>query len=183
MRQQPHFYRPFLCTIRPSVLLPSFLLSRGSNGMNGVLSKESVIEQQRTLSTVRGPAWRNSEIPILEVLLESPDGACRTKDALRKVKKRYNFSERDLAGRYAISQQRVIDTIIKFGRKNLVEKREVYPSGGNCLVGVWKITPKGAERVLRERASWTPKYTHYRTGSTPRSAVQYCTASPQKGRE
>jgi hypothetical protein len=129
---------------------------------NGLLSRISVIEHEhQVLSTVRAPSWRNAEIPRLEVLSKSPNGASTTKGVLRQVQRRYNFSQKDLAGRYAISGSSVVDTIIKYARKNLVMRNEVFASGVKCTVGEWKITRKGKERALRECSEWAPKYSHY----------------------
>jgi len=55
-----------------------------------------------------------------------------------------------------------VDTIVKFSRKHLVLKGQIYPVGVGCKQGVWKATQLGLERVERERGIWSPRYSEYK---------------------
>jgi len=58
---------------------------------------------------------------------------------------------------YPESKKKIVETITKFSRKNLVGKGEIHPvSGGNF--GTWTATSKGIERALKEGENWVPKY-------------------------
>jgi len=48
--------------------------------------------------------------------------------------------------------------VIKFAKKNLVLKGQVFPPGKDTPFGTWKITRKGSERASMYRSSWSPKY-------------------------
>jgi len=113
------------------------------------------------LVRIRGPARDNPEIPILNTLSRHPETGLRTRIVIVEVKKYYQLSATDLQATYPNSGRRIIDSIIKFGRKHLVEKDEVYPIQSDCPMGVWKATPTGLERVLKQRATWKPAYSRY----------------------
>jgi len=111
--------------------------------------------------TIRGLSWNNAEVPILSVLERFPETGAETGVVLTEVKKRYDFSKTDLAAIYASSGKRIIDSIIKFSRKNLIEKAEVYPIGKGCIEGIWKATPRGLQRAATVVGDWTPVYSKY----------------------
>ena len=39
-------------------------------------------------------------------------------------------------------------------------KGQVFPAGEG-KVGIWRITPKGAERAMKGRDEWVPKYSYH----------------------
>jgi hypothetical protein len=51
--------------------------------------------------------------------------------------------------------------VIKYARKNLVMKGEIYPAGEDKPAGIWIATPGGLERILREGSGWTPRYANH----------------------
>ena len=119
--------------------------------------------QALTLVKVRGPARRNPEIPILCVLSRSPKLGLRCKFVREQVKRKYYpiLSGDDLEARYQNSGKKVTDSVIKFAKKHLVLKGQVYAIGPDCEMGTWKITPQGVERLLKEENTWIPKYSEY----------------------
>jgi len=137
----------------------------------GTISEESGLQERKSprgrrrnpknlvSATTRAPARSNPEIPILHVLSESHLSGVRTKLVLEQVKNEW-FSEltvTDLRAVYPESKKNVVDTIIKFSRKNLVEKGLLYPANEENI-GIWKITPAGTARAQKEAGNWTPKY-------------------------
>jgi len=51
--------------------------------------------------------------------------------------------------------------VIKFARKNLVIKGQIYPAGEGRPVGVWRATKMGLARASMERNDWVPRYSHH----------------------
>jgi hypothetical protein len=109
--------------------------------------------------TTKAPTRTNSEIPILCALAKASDGR-KTKDVLREVKRNWfkELHRDDLDAVYPESKKRVVDTIIKFSRKHLVEKGEIHPPTQEDPVGRWRATKKGIERALKEREGWKATY-------------------------
>jgi len=54
-------------------------------------------------------------------------------------------------------KKKIVDSVIKFAKKNLVMKGQVFPPGKDPPFGTWKITRKGCERAAMYRNSWSPK--------------------------
>ena len=88
-----------------------------------------------------------------------------TKDAIREVRSAKwfgNLSEDDLKARYPVIRKRlIVDSVIKFARKNLVIKSEVLGVGDGIPLGTWKITEKGLARARDEIGGWTARYRHH----------------------
>jgi hypothetical protein len=63
----------------------------------------------------------------------------------------------DLRAVYPESKKAIVDTKIKFSRKNLVEKGELYPATEETI-GIWKPSPAGVARAQKEAENWKPKY-------------------------
>jgi len=57
--------------------------------------------------------------------------------------------------------KKVTDSILKFSKKHLVLKGQIYSIGPCCEKGTWKITPLGVERMLKEGSAWTPQSSEY----------------------
>ena len=107
----------------------------------------------------RAPERRSSEIPILCILAKSPTLGQHTKVVLKEVESKWfkELTELDLKTVYSESKKKIVETIIKFSRKNLVVKGEIYPVSEENF-GTWRATARGIERALKEGGSWTPKY-------------------------
>ncbi len=66
-----------------------------------------------------------------------------------------DFSEDDRRARYAESRKKVTQTIIKFSKKNLALKDQVFSEP----IGTWRIKPKGARpSVSRENLLLKKEY-------------------------
>jgi hypothetical protein len=106
----------------------------------------------------RAPSCASCEIPILCTLSKAPDGM-RTKTIIQEVITNWfnDLSEEDRRARYADSKKKVTQTIIKFSKKNLALKDQVFSEP----IGTWRITPKGVERVMKSRGEWVPRYSFH----------------------
>jgi hypothetical protein len=107
----------------------------------------------------RAPARSSSEVPILCVLAKSPTLGQRTKVVLKEVESKWfkELTVADLKAVYPESRKKIVETIIKFSRKNLVAKGQIHPLSEENF-GTWRATPKGIERALKEGGNWVPKY-------------------------
>ena len=107
----------------------------------------------------RAPARSNPEIPILCILAKSPTLGQQTRVVLKEVESEWfrELTETDLKAVYPESKKKIVETIIKFSRKNLVVKGEIHPASEENF-GTWRATQKGIERALKEQRSWTTKY-------------------------
>jgi hypothetical protein len=75
-----------------------------------------------------------------------------TKTVLQEVRSAKWFgklSEDDLEARYPQSKKKIVDSVVKFAKKNLALKGQVFPLGKDVPYGTWKITRKGSERVSK----------------------------------
>jgi len=116
--------------------------------------------RERYISTrTRAPVHSSCEIPILSVLLKSPSLELPTKVVVKEVVGKWlrELTSTDLGAVYPQSKRKVVETIIKYSRKNLVGKGEIYPAGVENL-GIWKATKAGMDRVANEEDKWAPKY-------------------------
>jgi len=68
----------------------------------------------------------------------------------------------DLRAVYPESKKNVVDTVIKFSRKNLVFKGQLYPANEENI-GIWKPTPAGIARAKEEAGGWMPMYVEIRS--------------------
>src|ERR1700730_17595858 len=107
----------------------------------------------------RAPARSSPEIPILCVLAKSPTLGQHTKVVLKEVENKWfkELTDIDLKAVYPESKKKIVETIIKFSRKNLVVKGEIHPLREKNF-GTWRATSKGIERALKEGGSWVAKY-------------------------
>jgi hypothetical protein len=110
-------------------------------------------------SKTRAPARSNPEIPILSVLSKSSLLGLQTKVVLKEVASKWfkELSLEDLMAVYPESKKKIVETIIKFSRKNLIGRGEIHPVSEENF-GTWRATSKGIERALEEGGSWVPKY-------------------------
>jgi hypothetical protein len=116
-----------------------------------------------SLAKIRGPSRNNPEIPILCTLASAHEKGMETKLVLRKIRRKFypELSKVDVEAVYP-SGKKVFETVVKFAKKHLVEKGEIYPVGSNGLqIGIWKPTPKGCERAFLEGERWHPEFGEY----------------------
>jgi len=83
----------------------------------------------------------------------------RTSDVLHALRSGEWYGEilqpEDFRGVYPHSRKSIFDTTIKFSRKDLTLKMQLLPIGEECQQGLWKLTPLGRERAIRDGGSWT----------------------------
>jgi hypothetical protein len=115
------------------------------------------------LIRIHGPSRRNPEIPILCVLSRSPKLGLECRFVREELKRKYYPALRpeDLEARYKESGKKIVDSVVKFAKKHLVLRGEVYEVGRTCKRGIWRITPIGLERMLKEESTWVPKLSEY----------------------
>jgi hypothetical protein len=116
------------------------------------------------IGAAKSPARSNPELPILSILARSPQTGVKVGDVLKEIRSARwypELTENDLTARYKGSKKNVVNTVLKYGRKHLVERRELLPPGVENPAGTWKITEKGLERLQREGGGWKPKYAVY----------------------
>ncbi len=127
--------------------------------------KRTTIE--RNISA-RAPTTASCEIPILHILLVAQVHQLPAKDVIKKIAESGKWfeelTEDDLLARYPGSKRKIVETVIKYARKNLVLKGQSFPAIGDDdtinhrPAGVWEMTPKGFERLRKDQESWKPKY-------------------------
>jgi hypothetical protein len=108
---------------------------------------------------IKIPTRSAPELPILATLAKSPSGL-KTKYVLQQVKTTWfkELSETDLLGVYEESKKGIIDTVVKYARKHLIQKGELYAPSEENPIGTWRATPKGVKRVQSELEGWSPAY-------------------------
>jgi len=126
-------------------------------------SKSERTRGTRIITRVRSkaPAASSPEIPILSTLMKDIPNGMSAKDVLKEVGSAKWFDkldDDDRKARYPKSKKKIVDSVIKFAKKNLVLKGQIYPPGKDASFGTWKITRKGSERASMYRSSWSPKY-------------------------
>ncbi|HXQ92931.1 MAG TPA: hypothetical protein VN739_07970 [Nitrososphaerales archaeon] len=108
----------------------------------------------------RAPTSSACEIPILSVLFKEQLTGVPTKTVLQEVmsEKWFKLSDDDLKARYPKSRRKIVSSVIKFSRKNLVIKGQILPVGEEVPIGTWKATRIGLARYAMECKEWTRKY-------------------------
>jgi hypothetical protein len=109
----------------------------------------------------RAPAGSGPELPILSILSRSPTSGIRTHVVLNEVKTKW-FPELTLTDTNAVypeSKKKIVDSVIKFAKKHLIIKGQVFPPSTENPVGIWRITPLGIQMALKNTGNWVPKYT------------------------
>jgi hypothetical protein len=83
-----------------------------------------------------------------------------TAEVLREVKEKWfpALDADDLRAVYPESKKKVVDTVVKFARKHLVAKGQIYPVGSENPVGTWKATSSGIERAFKDQEGWHARY-------------------------
>jgi hypothetical protein len=109
------------------------------------------------------PSQKSAEVAILAILgrSSSRSSGVRTSQVLKELKENFfkELSSSDLKALYPISRKNVVDSALKFAKKNLVQKGDVLPPGSSGYpVGVWRICEKGISRLEKEMEGWEPKY-------------------------
>jgi hypothetical protein len=122
---------------------------RGSSGIRKVIRR----------ITSKSPTSSCAEIPILHVLSHAPENGLPARAVIKEVAESGKWfsklDEDDLAARYENSRRRIVEIVLRYSRKNLVAKGQIYPPG--IRPGIWQITQKGLERISRND-NWRAKY-------------------------
>ena len=118
-------------------------------------TKAKVIVRIRT----KAPAGSSPQIPILACLSKNSDEGVPTKIVIQEVSVWFGkLTDDDLNARYPLSKRKIVATVIKYAKKTLTIKGEVYPVGEGSPIGVWKITPRGQERLAEKKNGWSERY-------------------------
>jgi len=107
----------------------------------------------------RAPTSSACEIPILSVLFRAQEAGMPTRTVLQEVRsaKWFKLTDDDLKARYPKSRRKIVDSVIKYGRKNLVLKGQILPVE-SVAIGTWKATRIGLARYAMEWKEWKPRY-------------------------
>jgi hypothetical protein len=109
------------------------------------------------------PTSASCELPILAVLSRSAEEGTRTIVVVREVASSVWFpklTEDDREACYSRSRKKIVSSVIRWARQNLVMKAELYPpENGGCKAGVWKATAKGLARAKDHGGDWAARYT------------------------
>jgi len=83
-----------------------------------------------------------------------------TRIVLQEVRseKWFKLTDDDLKARYPKSRRKIVDSVIKYARKNLVLKGQILPVGENVPIGTWRATRIGLARYAVEWKEWKPRY-------------------------
>jgi hypothetical protein len=107
----------------------------------------------------RSPAASASETPILCVLAKSPGHSMRARDVLREVARWFpELTEEDKTARYPGSKKKIVPSVIKWSKKNLVLRGEIFPPRVASEVGAWELTEKGLQRAKEGAGVWRATY-------------------------
>ena len=108
------------------------------------------------------PTSASCELPILAVLSRSADVEMRALAVVREVASSVwfpNLTEDDREACYKRSRKKIVSSVIRWARQNLVMKGELYlPGNGECKAGVWKATAKGLARAKDHGGDWAARY-------------------------
>jgi len=112
-----------------------------------------------TRITARSPTSSVCEIPILSLLFRAQEAGMSTRTVLQEVRsaKWFKLTDDDLKARYPKSRRKIVDSVIKYGRKNLVLKGQILPVE-SVAIGTWKATRIGLARYAMEWKEWKPRY-------------------------
>src|SRR5580700_1052668 len=86
-------------------------------------SKPEKIKKRKKILCVRtkSPAASSSEFPILCILSKSPDLSMRARDVLREALRWFpDLTKEDKNARYPGSRKKIVPSVIKWSKKNLV---------------------------------------------------------------
>lgn len=108
------------------------------------------------------PPERNIRLPLLKVLDEN-GGQLPMGDAISRVTQKYfpELTDEAKTSRLDSGQLRWQNRV-EWARFKLIQSGEIDGS----VRGVWRMTPKGKERLQAEWSSWKPQYVEFRTGKT-----------------
>ncbi|MFI5420851.1 MAG: hypothetical protein ACHQ1H_07770 [Nitrososphaerales archaeon] len=109
----------------------------------------------------RAPTRTSPELAILSILARSPASGIRTYIVLHEVKTKWfpELTVTDTNAVYPESKKKIVDSVIKFAKKHLIMRGEVFPPSAENPMGIWRATSLGVERALKEAGNWVPKYT------------------------
>src|SRR5579872_2637629 len=119
------------------------------------------IQRSYRVVTVRSPTGSAVLVPILMILSKAEDGRMRTCDVLREIRGDRWFPElvdEDRRAAYPASKKNILDSLTKYGRKDLTILRQLFPIGPECKQGWWKLTELGRKRARKEGGGGRGKY-------------------------
>jgi len=119
--------------------------------------------------TSKAPTSASCEIPIIVALLERGSGfrlpAKKVIEELTTTSRERWFpelNEDDLQARHPNSKRKIVEIAIRFARKNLELREELYPPSDKHPAGTWEVAMKGKMRLggwrVRGEGSWRAKY-------------------------
>jgi hypothetical protein len=110
----------------------------------------------------KSPTSSACEFPILKTLESAPDHSLSLKSVIKQVTQSgkwfTNLTDDDLEARHPHSQRKIVETTLKFSRKNLALKGQLLPA--SPIPGIWKMTEQGLKRARDpgQTAGWMEKY-------------------------
>ncbi|MDA4130445.1 MAG: hypothetical protein OK457_06715 [Thaumarchaeota archaeon] len=124
------------------------------------IEKASKRKKNFVPAKTRAPASTSPEVAILSILERSPLSGIRTHVVLQEIKTKWfpELTGTDKSAIYPASRKKIVDSIIKFAKKHLIMKGQVFPPSSENPVGIWRVTSLGIERAQKENGSWVPKY-------------------------
>jgi len=159
---------------------PTYSKSDQSNKRREKTKERKRKKKQRLwrLVSSKSPTVSSCEIPILVALQEKGSGhrlsARKVIDELTSISRERWFGElcdEDLQARYSESKRKIVEITIRFARKNLELKGELYPPSDKHPAGGWESTMKGQMRlgawIVRREKSWTAKYSLHKNAVIP----------------
>jgi hypothetical protein len=124
---------------------------------SAVATERAVKRKKRNYvpAKTRAPSNSSPEIPVLSILSEQPTFGMLTHTVLYKVETEWfpELTELDTKAVYPESKKKIVDSIVKFAKKHLIIKGQVFPPSEDHPVGVWWATPLGMERALKESSA------------------------------
>jgi len=126
----------------------------------------------------RAPTSTSCEIPILATLLEKGSGfrlpARKVIEELTTTSRQRWFpelSEEDLQAGHSSSKRKIVEIAIRFARKNLELKEELYRPSDKHPAGVWGLAMKGKMRLgawaNRGQDQWKANYSIHEDALMP----------------
>ena len=128
--------------------------------------------------TSSAPTSTSCEIPILVTLLEGRSGfrlsAKKVIEELTITSRQRWFpelNEEDLQARHSSSKRKIVEIAIRFARKNLELKEELYPLSDKHPAGLWEVSMKGKMSLSvwanRGHDQWRANYSIHEDALVP----------------
>lgn len=125
-------------------------------------SKKTIVQRK---VTAKAPTSSSCELPILKILSSAKDHQLSAREVIVEILSNGDWfddlTEDDLQARYPNSRRKIVETRIKFARKNLTLKNQLYPCDEtrDHPLGIWQIADDGLDRLKKNGdEEWKPKY-------------------------